>query len=90
MLSLVSTLLGLLAGFRRDLFFEISTVSGIIAAAASVMNGVSRAPLIAHLARENNFADCSAKEGNQSRMLKLVAIGFGFQFLVFVNADPAR
>lgn len=53
----------------------------------NVISGSCRAPLITHLARANNFSDCNAKEGNQSRMLKLVSIGIGYKFLVYVNGN---
>jgi len=53
----------------------------------NVMSGSCRAPLIAHLARANNFSDCNAKERNQSSVLKLMAIGFGYKFLVYVHGD---
>jgi len=56
-------------------------------AVTNVISGSCRAPLIAHLARANNFSDCNAKERNQSSVLKLVAIGFGYKFLIYVHGD---
>merc|ERR1712093_79623 len=65
-----------------------SILKGVASTVASVISSCCRAPLVTHLARDNNFADCNAKESNQSKMLKLVIIGIGYKFILFVNGNP--
>jgi len=36
----------------------------VIASLQEVLNSCCKANLVTHLARDNNFADCAAKEGN--------------------------
>ena len=89
-LGLLSSLCTILAGVYSAHFIALSCTAGAIGALGSVTGGVSRAPLISHLARAHNEADVSAKEGSQSRLLKLVAIAAGYRFLLWVDAEARR
>eukprot|EP00164_Ancoracysta_twista_P000113 GFYU01000163.1.p1 GENE.GFYU01000163.1~~GFYU01000163.1.p1 ORF type:complete len:575 (+),score=145.39 GFYU01000163.1:117-1841(+) len=90
LLNFVGTLLGFCVLFTPGYFFSLSLASGVIFSVAEVITGCSRAPLITHLARADNFSDCSAKEGNQSRVLRFLVILMGYNFLIFVNETHNR
>ena len=89
-LGLLSSFCTILAGAHPAHFIALSCTAGAIGSLGSVAGAVSRAPLISHLARAHNEADVSAKEGNQSRLLKLVAIAAGYRFLLWVDAEAQR
>ncbi len=85
-LDLLGNTLSLIApAYSHNEFLALACIGAAITAVASVIGSVSRSPLIAHLALENNFGDCAAKESNQSRLLKLILIFAGFKFLLWVN-----
>lgn len=89
-LHLVASVFTIAAGAKPHLFLPLSCAGAVLGAMGSVAGGVSRAPLISHLARAHNEADVSAKEGSQSRLLKLVAIAAGYRFLLWVDAEGSR
>ena len=89
-LLLVGTTLALVASENPAYFLHISAVAAAFSAVGNVMGSVSRSPLIQHLARADNYSDCAAKESNQSKLLKLILILVGYQFLVWVNLSSVR
>jgi len=86
-ITIVAVFLEMLAPIFHQYAMYALCFKMFLNAMTNVISGSCRAPLIAHLARDNNFSDCNAKERNQSSVLKLVAIGFGYKFLVFVHGD---
>ena len=59
-----------------------------LSAVAGVAGSCARSSLVTHFARRGNLADCSAKEGNQDRAVKLVGIGAAFAYLSRVGDSP--
>ena len=89
-LSLVSTILTLSTVLYPYYMLFILLTGRIISSSCTVASGACHSTLVTHIARKNNFSDCNAKEGNQTRALKLVLIGIGYKFLIFVNEDATR
>lgn len=85
--SIIFTLLSL--SFPHHMLF-ILIIGKVIDAGASVIDGACHSTLVTHIARNNNFSDCNAKEKNQSRTLKLLLIALGYPFLIFVNENVER
>jgi len=71
-------------------FLPIMVIHSIIGTLKGICNSINGAPLVRHLALIKNESDVAAKEGNQSRMLKLVAIIGGYYFLQYTNQDVYR
>lgn len=88
-LGLISQFLTIYSAVLPDYTLEILIIGKVLNSAAGVIGGICRSPMINHLARANNFADCNAKEGNQSRTMKIFLIGIGYKFLIWVNSDPS-
>ena len=86
-LNLVSTSFTLVSCLFPEYIIHILIVRNVLGALASVINGCCHSMLVTHIARKNNFSDCNAKEGNQSRTLKFLIIGIGYEFLIFVYND---
>lgn len=63
-LGLLSSFVTMVAPLMRENIILFLIIGKIIGAANSVISSCTRAPLVAHLARAGNFADCAAKEGN--------------------------
>ena len=89
-LGLVSTILTLSTVLYPYYMLFILLLGRIISSSCTVASGACHSTLVTHIARKNNFSDCNAKEGNQTRALKLVLIGIGYKFLIFVNEDATR
>lgn len=63
--GLISTCVTVLAPtFDKDQLIYFLIFGKIVCAMSSIIGNCCRAPLVTHLARDNNFADCAAKEGN--------------------------
>ena len=89
-LQFCGTTLALVATMFPNHFLAISCGSVAIDSVGTVIGAISRRPLIAHLARANNFAEFAAKVNNQARLLKLGLILVGYHYLVWVNAGATR
>lgn len=69
-------------------FLPLTCVAACGNAAAGVIGSCTRSSLMTHFARDGNFSDCSAKEGNQDRAVKLVGICLAAYFLSSIGNSP--
>ena len=77
-----------LAASTRGPFLPLICAATVCNSFAGVVDSCTRSSLMTHFARSGNFSDCSAKEGNQDRAVKLVGIAVATQFLATVGGSP--
>uniref|UniRef100_A0A0G4GA61 Protein root UVB sensitive/RUS domain-containing protein n=1 Tax=Chromera velia CCMP2878 TaxID=1169474 RepID=A0A0G4GA61_9ALVE len=85
----VAASLELYAGVRPDLYLPLACVAAVLYQIGGVTGGCTRAALMRHFARKENFADCAAKEGNQDRGVKAVGIAIAYLFLRRGRLSPS-
>ena len=76
-----------LAASTRGPFLPLICAATVCNSFAGVVDSCTRSSLMTHFARSGNFSDCSAKEGNQDRAVKLVGIAVAAQFLATVGGS---
>lgn len=69
-------------------FLPLVCVAACAGSVAGVIDSCTRSSLMTHFARRGNFSDCSAKEGNQDRAVKLVGIACACRFLGSLGNSP--
>ena len=92
---LISELVRIIAGFLeiyasitplgKGFYLPLSSIVAVLNTVAGVIGTQTRASLINHFARDNNFADCAAKEGNQDRGVKVFGIPLALVLLNIIG-----
>jgi hypothetical protein len=90
---IVSEIIRIIAGFieiyaslySRDLFIFLSCIIVILQTISGVMSNQTRSSLVTHFAKDNNISDCSAKEGNQDRGVKIFGIPLALLLLYYIE-----
>ena len=88
--SLISAICGFLtlfAAIYTKYYGILLIISSILNTIGGVPGGIAKASLSHHLAKNKNYSDVAAKEGNQNKMSKLFMIYIAYQYIKYMAND---
>ena len=85
MISIICGFITLIAAIFTQYYMYLLIISGVIGTIGNVPGSIASAGLAHHLAKNKNYSDVAAKEGNQNRVGKLIMISFSYHFILFIS-----